>query len=338
MGGRERAGAGAASFQTGFNCARPLRLAQAGGWLAARRPKALPLDREGRFRDTDGAMGAKMISGLGTIAAPYELFVVDQWGVIHDGVSAHPRAVEALSKLRGAAKTVAILSNSGKMAAQSRRMLENLGIGPELYDLVVTSGDEVNEGLKTRGDPFYANLGSRFLMFSWDDDRRVVEGIGYQEVGSVDEADFILCAGADKPDVADYEAVLRRALGRDLPLTCTNPDRVSREPDGSLKMCPGAIAQAYEEMGGKVRWHGKPRREVYDRIRTETGIAGPALAIGDSLDHDIRGGANAGMDSLFICNGIHARDLPSPPTSESVAELSASYSVTPTYAAPDFRW
>ncbi len=281
----------------------------------------------------------KPIAGLSDIADRYDLFVVDQWGVLHDGAKPHPGAVEALTRLKATGAPVALLSNSGKRVADSYRRLEKLGFDRSLYDLCVTSGEQVHRGLRDRADPFYAALGPKFVMFAWDPDRGIVDGLGYQEVAAVDEADFILCAGTDRPSLAEYEPVLRRALERGLPLTCANPDRVSVQPDGSLKICPGAIAELYETMGGTVRWHGKPGRDAYDAIRAETGIRdGSGLGIGDSLAHDIAGAAGAGMDGLFITGGIHRADLPDPATPGSVAALGAEHGAVPAYYSAGFTW
>lgn len=278
------------------------------------------------------------LSGLRAVAGQYDLFVVDQWGVMHDGVTAHPGAVEALAGLKATGSAVVLLSNSGKRVSESYRRLAKLGFDRGLYDFAVTSGEQVHRGLADRTDPFYATLGRRFLMFAWDTDRGIVDGLDYEETDDVEGADFILCAGTDRPNLDDYAPVLERALARGLPLTCANPDKVSVQPDGSLKICPGAIAERYEAMGGTVRWHGKPGLDGYDAIRAATGVSGPGLGIGDSLAHDIAGANGAGMDGHFITSGIHQGDLPMPPTADAVRALGASHNAVPRYFSEKFTW
>lgn len=278
------------------------------------------------------------ISGLKEIADAYDLFVVDQWGVLHDGAKPHTGAVDCLRRLKETGSVVALLSNSGKRVSESYKRLEMLGFDRALYDLCITSGEQVFRGLKDRTDPFYADLGPRYVMFAWDEDRGIVEGTGFEEVSSVAEADFILCAGTDRPALSDYEPILKQALERDLPLTCANPDKVSVQPDGSLKICPGAIAAMYEDMGGRVKWHGKPQQNAYDMIRQTADVSGPGLGIGDSLAHDIAGAAGAEMDGLFITRGIHRTDLPDPPTSETVAELGTRHQAVPSHFIESFVW
>jgi HAD superfamily hydrolase (TIGR01459 family) len=294
-------------------------------------------------------MSIQIIDGLGQIADDYGLFVIDQWGVLHDGETAHPGAVDAMENLRALADRtgagIALLSNSGKRVDASYERLEALGIARRLYDFVLTSGEQVYQGLRQRGqdsanDPFYASLGSRFVGFWWDDDRGILEGCDVEEVADVDQADFILCSGTDRGALEAYRPTLARALARDLPMTCANPDRVSVQPDGSLKMCPGAVAEAYEQMGGRVRWHGKPQPQAYDVIREHFGF-GPeikGLGIGDSLQHDIQGAIDSDLDGLFIAGGIHRQDLSRPLKQQEMADLATQRGVQPTFAADLFRW
>lgn len=278
------------------------------------------------------------IAGLSAIADNYDLFVVDQWGVLHDGAKPHPGAVDCLRRLKETGAVVALLSNSGKRVTESYKRLAALGFDRSLYDLCITSGEQVYRGLKDRTDPFYADLGPRFVMFAWDQDRGITDGTGFEEVAGVDEADFILCAGTDRPGLSDYEPVLKQALDRDLPMTCANPDKVSVQPDGSLKICPGAIAAMYEDMGGRVKWHGKPQLNAYTMIREAADVSGPGLGIGDSLAHDIAGAAAAGMDGLFITGGIHRSDLPEPPTADAVQALGDGHNAVPSHFIEGFTW
>ena len=73
-------------------------------------------------------------------------------------------------------------------------------------------------------------------------------------------------------------------------MVCANPDLVVMH-GARLALCAGALAQWYEEMGGQVRWHGKPYRSVYDSCTALLGIADQPriLAVGDSLRTDIAG-------------------------------------------------
>jgi HAD superfamily hydrolase (TIGR01459 family) len=103
---------------------------------------------------------------------------------------------------------------------------------------------------------------------------------------------------------------LSQAIGCDLPMVCANPDLVVMR-GSTLHLCAGALAKWYEEAGGRVRWHGKPFRSVYDSCLRLLDIADRSrvLAVGDSLRTDIAGAAGAGIDSLLIAGGIHAEEF-----------------------------
>ncbi len=279
-----------------------------------------------------------IIDGLSAIIDQYDIFLLDQWGVIHNGVTLHDGAAEAILRLNDAGKTIIILSNSGKRAGDSYQRLAGFGIGRDQYLDIVTSGELVYRNLKERTDPFYQSLGPKCLIFAWDDDRNVIKDTGVEEVGDIDDADFVLCVGTDQQDIEAYKPSLEVAQSRGLPMVCGNPDRVSVQPDGSLKLCPGAVAELYEAMGGTVRWHGKPAREVYQTCLAMVDQPGAAIGVGDSLIHDIKGASDSGLASLLISGGIHYQELDLPLSANAVSSLGDRYGAQPTYACPEFRW
>lgn len=285
----------------------------------------------------------KSIQGLGEIAAGYDLFLIDQWGVIHDGETPYDGAIDTLGELRATGKPIVILSNSARRAHVGIDKMDSMGIPRASYDHLVTSGEQAWQALRYRKDPFHAGLGRRCLLFSWGDDRGLTGGgIDLELVDDPAEAEFILMAGTNREPPEHYELVLQEALARNIPMVCANPDLVSVTPEGELVICPGQIARRYEEIGGSVRWHGKPHREIYEACFALYPGAKRILGIGDSLHHDIAGAAAAGIDSLFIAAGIHAPALgikwgeaPSPARLEA---LCAETGQRPDYALPVFRW
>lgn len=284
----------------------------------------------------------KLIDGISAIVDTYDLFVVDQWGVLHDGESPYPGAVDALENLRRAGKRVVLLSNSARRAAMGVRHLDGMGIPRTLYDDLVTSGEETWRHLHDRPDEFYRGLGTRCLLFSWGYDRGTTEGTGIAVTESVAEADFILNAGTNREPMSFYEPMLRAAAARGLPMICANPDLVSVAPDGELVVSPGAVARRYEELGGSVRYHGKPGRAVYEACFARVPGAGRAIGIGDSLHHDVAGAHGAGIDALLIAGGVHAKALGiawgAAPDLARLEALAAEIGHRPDCVTPVFRW
>jgi HAD superfamily hydrolase (TIGR01459 family) len=230
-------------------------------------------------------------------------------------VSPIPGAVDCLRSLIDSGKRIALLSNAPRRADDVVRRITALGVPGGLYHHVMSSGEEAWQHLKRRDDPFYAALGRRCLHIGSERDMEIREGLDLEYVATTEEAQFILNTGPAGWDdrIEDYEPVLRQAIGRGLPMVCANPDLVVMR-GSTLHLCAGALAKWYEEAGGRVRWHGKPFRSVYDSCLQLLGIADRSrvLAVGDSLRTDIAGAAGAGIDSLLIVGGIHAEEFGTP--------------------------
>ena len=257
-------------------------------------------------------MQIRLIAGLGELAPHYDGFIVDLWGVVHDGTAPFPGAVACLSALAAAGKRTILLSNAPRRAVAVVRRIAALGVPPESYQAVMSSGEEAWQCLRRRGDAFYRGLGRRCLHIGSDRDLEIRDGLDLDFADMPEAADFILNTGPAGWDdtVADYAPVLRRALSRRLPMICANPDLVVMHA-GKLALCAGALAQWYAAEGGHVRWHGKPFASVYEACFGLLGMGDRSrlLAVGDSLRTDIAGAAAAGIDSLLVAGGIHAEEF-----------------------------
>jgi HAD superfamily hydrolase (TIGR01459 family) len=253
-----------------------------------------------------------VIDGVRALAPEYDGFILDLWGVVHDGTAPFPGVLDCMERLIGAGKRLVLLSNAPRRAGDVMRRIARIGVPERLYHGVMSSGEEAWQHLKYRDDPFYAALGRRCLQIGSERDLEMREGLDLAFVETPAEADFILNTGpADWDDTIDtYLPVLQAALARQLPMVCANPDLVVLH-NGKPALCAGALAEEYQRLGGRVRWHGKPYPSVYDsclgllRISEKRRI----LAIGDSLRTDIAGATGAGIDSLFIAGGIHAAEF-----------------------------
>ena len=285
------------------------------------------------------------VDGISALAKTYRGFLVDQWGVLHDGVNPYPGARESLARLRELGKSVIILSNSGRSGPANERNLAVLGFERELYDQVVSAGDDAREAIAARDEPFYRDLGRRCLLLARESDRDLADGLDLDIVDLPERADFLLLISMDPPrqSLAAWGPLLKAALARKLPMICGNPDLHRTRGDGTLQEAPGFVAAAYAGMGGTVRYHGKPEPRIYQSCVRKLGLA-PAqiLCIGDSLVHDIAGAQAVGMHSAFIAGGIHRQDL-TWPTAERVdagscLALFDHHDLHPEYALAHFQW
>jgi HAD superfamily hydrolase (TIGR01459 family) len=257
-------------------------------------------------------MTLRFYDGMRELAPHYDGFILDLWGVVHDGVVPFPGVLDCMQRLVGGGKRLVLLSNAPRRADDVVRRTETIGVPGGLYHGVMSSGEEAWQHLFRRDDPFYAALGRRCLHICSERDLEIREGLDLDFVTNPEEADFILNTGpAEWEDThEDYAPLLAAARACALPMVCANPDLVVIH-GGRPALCAGAIAEQYEALGGQVRWHGKPYPSVYDSCLALLGIADKRriLAIGDSLRTDIAGADRAGIASLLVAGGIHAAEF-----------------------------
>jgi HAD superfamily hydrolase (TIGR01459 family) len=287
-----------------------------------------------------------VLGGLREIVAAYDALIVDLWGVIHGGVEPYAGVLEALAALRAAGKPVALLSNAPRRAASAARRLTAIGVAPDAYDLLMTSGEAAHDALAARDRPEHAGLGRAYFYIGPDWDADLVAGLDYCAVGTVEQADFLLTVGLfDEADpLSHYDPLFAAARARELAMICVNPDLVVHRQSGITSPCAGLLAQRYVEQGGRVIYHGKPDPAIFQRAARALGQAEDAriLVVGDSLATDIKGAAAAGYDSLLVTRGIHAEELGirpgDSPDSARLADLCARHGHLPTAAIATLRW
>jgi HAD superfamily hydrolase (TIGR01459 family) len=286
-----------------------------------------------------------ILSGVREIADKYDGFILDLWGLIHDGRTAYPGAADTLKRLQAMGKRVVMLSNSPRRAGSLVAMMERMGIGRDHYTEVMSSGEAVYSELRTRTDPWFARLGKRCLLIGVDRDRPLLEGLDLVYADGPEDADFIVNTGPDGPEATleQFIPVLERCLARKLPMICANPDLIVMV-DGQQVLCAGALAAWYERGGGEVRYRGKPDPAIYATCLSLLKIdRNKVLGVGDAFHTDMAGARNAGIDGLFCSGGIHADDLATrygaPPDPRRLKSLADSYpGIRPVAAIGGFAW
>ena len=278
---------------------------------------------------------SEILHGVAPLAARYDGFIVDLWGVVHDGVTPFPPALDCLRQLAG--RPVLLLSNAPRRADSVQRTLRRLGVEDSLYTHLLTSGEASWMALRDRTDPWFAGLGRKVYHLGPVRDRGVVDGIGLTLVERPAEADFLLNTGPDdQRDTAgldEFTADLRACLAAGLKMLCANPD-LEIVRGGTRILCAGALAEWYGAQGGEVRSVGKPDPVIYNQALAMMGVPrAQVLAIGDSLRTDIAGAAAAGIDSLWVLGGIHAATLTANPAHDAAAA-----GLSPKALIPELRW
>ena len=252
------------------------------------------------------AVTIPIIESIKELGSRYSAWLVDIWGVMHNGRRAFPAAVDAARAYRKQGGIVVLLSNSPRPGPSVQEQLRHLGVPDQAYDATVTSGDLTRHELgKHEGATVY-HLGP-------ERDRPIFHGLPVK-LGPPEEAALIVCSGlfddaTETPD--DYVERLRALAARRLPMICANPDHLVERGD-RLVYCAGALAAIYEREGGSVIYAGKPYAPIYLlALETIAKIVGrdvprsEVLAIGDGVNTDIAGAAALGISSVFVASGLH---------------------------------
>lgn len=276
-------------------------------------------------------MNIAHLSRFSEVATRYRGFIIDLWGVIHDGVTPFAGAVACLRQLRATGSKVVLLSNAPRRAAAAEAGLSRMGISRDLFDGIVTSGEATWLALAD-----YA--GARVLHLGPERDRSVVQDRDLVLVDAASQADLLLNTGPDDQrgptSIEPYLPCLEACLAAGLPMLCANPD-LEIVSGGRRLICAGALAEWYAQQGGRVRSIGKPHPEVYELVwpMLEGIDRREVLAVGDALRTDIAGARAAGIDSCWVLGGIHALEAPA----EADAEAGAA-GLRPIATLPALCW
>ncbi len=285
------------------------------------------------------------LPGFAPLADRFDGFVLDLWGVIHDGVNAFPHAVDCLTRLRAAGKRTLLLSNVPRPNDAAQALMRQMGIADDLYTDILTSGEAVRRALQRPPDLWWAELGQRMFHLGPERDRGVYEGLALEKVEQPADANFVLNTGPDDhrnpTDMDEFEDVLADCARHHLPMICANPDlQVIR--GGVRVLCAGSLALRYQELGGDVRSLGKPDAAIYQPVLQSLGLpVGRVLAVGDALHTDIAGAAGVDIASCWVLAGVHGEALGDGAGGFDTVRAEAAAAeagVAPIVTIPHFGW
>lgn len=220
----------------------------------------------------------RLVTGMRDIVDDYDTFVLDMWGVMHDGFTAYDGVIECVTKLRAAGKKLIILSNSSQRKEKSLANLEGLGFAPATdFEQIVTSGEvsfltlsgddlggccepwNIVTQIRTNNQQYGKD--NKVFVLGSEEARDVpyVEACGWK-FSPIDEADLILACGTfavndgtgeinKRTDAVAYNSALQKSLQtaarRGIPMLVSNPDKV--RPDYERPPMPGRLGDMYEQ-------------------------------------------------------------------------------------------
>ncbi len=282
----------------------------------------------------------KPIVNISKIADNYDTFVLGFNGVFTEGESLFPEAVKTVQGLYKYGKKVLLLSNTSRRVASIARQLQTGGVSPLFFQCIMTAGEVLHYKLKNRtGD--YSAIGTDYYHLGGTEDNSVFYGLDYKQVDNIENAHFIYMneAATQSDTIEKYLPTLEHAAGLGLPLICSGND-TSTFKDGKICLAPGAVAEQYAVMGGRIITVGKPDGQLFNYCLDAVEDKGRVLVIGDNVSTDIKGACLLGFDAALISKGVHVNFLGEGyiPDVAKARELCNNYDVSPSYVISNLRW
>ena len=265
------------------------------------------------------------LNHLSEVFDAYDTFVIDLWGVIHNGIVLNKKAIEAVSHLKNNSKKIVFLSNAPRPSVEVINFLTSLKMNKKYLSNVITSGEAAMHAINKN------KFGKNFFHLGPGRDFSVFEKVKNNKT-TIENCDFILCTGLfdeQEDDLDFYKYFLEKHTLKKL--VCTNPDLIVHR-GSKEEYCAGYIAKIFEDLGGETIYYGKPYKEIYEMCFTDNE---KVLAIGDNLRTDIKGANNLNKDCLFISDGVHRSEFSN---DTDLRMLLEKYGVKANYYQTELKW
>lgn len=269
-------------------------------WTAARAFAAYEAVRPRLPSPAPVAGACRRIASLDELAAEFDVFLLDAFGVLNIGETAIPGVVDRLRRLRALGKRLMVLTNAAsfptpELVAKYHRLGYDFAPGE-----VVSSRDALRAALPAAGPrkwgvmiPEDASLGdipAASLLTLADDPAPYAAVEGFLLLGS---------GGWTEARQARLESALASAPR---PLLVGNPDIVAPRERG-FTVEPGWFAhRAADRAGAAPAFFGKPFANVYDIAFARLGRLDRSrvVMVGDSLHTDVLGARTAGVAAALV--------------------------------------
>ena len=264
--------------------------------------------------------------GLNSIADSYQLFYIDLWGVVHNGVNLYDEAINVLKQISKKNKDYVLLTNAPRPNSSVKKFLEKMGMEKEMRDHVFTSGEAALNYLKKNF------LNKTFFHVGPPRDFDLFKDFEKNKSSDIEKSEYILCTGLfddHNKDLVYYKNLFEKHLKKKM--VCTNPDLIV-DRGNVREFCAGSVAMVFEKMGGNVVYFGKPYPEVYNQSIDNKDKK--ILSIGDNLNTDIKGANLLNYDSLIISNGIHKHEI----KENGIEKTAKSYETICNYIQSELKW
>jgi len=264
--------------------------------------------------------------GLRSIVENYDIFYIDLWGVIHNGINLHKNAIKALEEITKMNKEYVLLTNAPRPKKSVQLYLEEMGMHEGIREKVYSSGEAALSYLKKNF------LNEKFFHIGPSRDFDLFLDFKKNKMTEIKESSYLLCTGlfeAQGEDLDYYKELFKDHVNKKM--ICTNPDLIVDRGE-KRELCAGSVALVFEKMGGKAVYFGKPFPEVYNQSidNKEKRV----LSIGDNLNTDIKGANLLNYDSLLISNGVHKNEI----KKEGIDIVSKKYETIVNFVQTELKW
>ncbi|MDR1494920.1 MAG: HAD hydrolase-like protein [Rickettsiales bacterium] len=273
----------------------------------------------------------------------FDVIMFDSHGVLWSGREFYENTKDLMAELVRKGKIVYVISNMTEVSSDAKKDYDNEGIveGKHFHSLI-TSGEYTRRALLAGELKFEDRSNPTRVYMLGSPNTAMFKGTKYKVVQNIKDADFVYVSmprlseeqfkkypnkeqlresaldlfGStartwDSLVIDPFIPELKKFKKYNLPMLITSPNLMVEESargsnEKNLVVRHGAIAEAYEMMGGRVIRIGKPHREIFDlAVRdAEKRLArklerNRILMVGDSIGTDICGAKNAGLKSAL---------------------------------------
>jgi HAD superfamily hydrolase (TIGR01459 family) len=264
--------------------------------------------------------------GLRSIIDNYDIFYIDLWGVVHNGITLHGNAIKVLEHIGNTKKNYVLLTNAPRPSKTVKLFLEKMGMDKQIIEKVYSSGEAALSYLSKN------YLNEKFYHIGPPRDFDLFLDFKTNKINDIKDSSYLLCTGLfdDKSDNLNYYKNLFKENISKI-MICTNPDLIV-DRGNKRELCAGSVALVFEKMGGKVVYFGKPFPEVYNQSINNKNKK--VLSIGDNLNTDIRGANLLSFDSLLISNGVHKKEI----ENEGIEVVSKKHEAIVNFIQTELKW
>lgn len=269
----------------------------------------------------------------------YDCFLMDLWGVLWDGRDQFPRAVEFTKAVAASGKTIRFVSNCAEHTTEELIAdLHAAGLTEADVSWLATSGQAMKRWFAE-----HSLTGRDVYVFGGESVKENVRRAGAQVHELPEDPEAILTnqrsgvlviGGQHEFTWRRLQQVLSCIKMAGLQIILPNPDKIVVRQNGSISLPPGMVVEIVKIAVPEVVVEpiGKPFKFIYDYALENLQFhdRSRVLMIGDSLETDILGANEFGIDSLLIGQGVHLGQ-----SHEEICERCERIGARPTYYAEE---